>query len=488
MPGWDVLLVEMLHLIISYLHNKESPNSKDFASLQRVCKSWSTVARKTLYQHVELGRRGSEIHDASAFVLSPGKNQPRSRTFDTPYQPLKGKMGLFPSLQKLYVADYVVKSYHPLDEFIDGCSPTLQELCFMTLLAFGASPLTRPNTSIKTIRVRFATLNAEMLGCFSVKFEALEELDIGIYDFSATKEWWHELANIGSILKRYTFEIRYQERDQAITSRSDYLQQCVNVARKSVSSHCRKSVKMMYCYNHIYKYSRRKDDIVMRKSPNSYCLEIDQRTQEEYPLADLIESLQLYAPDAIHLLFSRLDNANNWEVFQHFFDMLDPVKEQSFCVQHWQAYCQKAPVCCNVQSLADLTFKDSTFGQNIIPAGICKGLQKIDRLVFDNCKIIADGSYRLKIFLPTTSIRTLKIIPHYYSGYHHYITRGNYTLKIETDNKIYTIKRQAGIIVKDNCDDITEGTNDNLLIWIKCKALERYLITGDRLCNSFELL
>ncbi|KAK4513947.1 Succinate-semialdehyde dehydrogenase [Mucor velutinosus] len=120
-----------------------------------------------------------------------------------------------------------------------------------------------------------------------------------------------------------------------------------------------------------------------------------------------------------------------------------------------------------------------------------------------------DEPYNLKLHLPFTSIHTLKVVirplviaVEYFVYDYDYRTcklenndlleaispKGHYTLKIETDSKTYISKRQCGKITENNCDDVAAGTEDNFLIWIKCKELIQCLVTANEPCEDFELI
>ncbi|KAL7313629.1 hypothetical protein PS15m_007353 [Mucor circinelloides] len=58
-------------------------------------------------------------------------------------------------------------------------------------------------------------------------------------------------------------------------------------------------------------------------------------------------------------------------------------------------------------------------------------------------------------------------------------SEGKYTLKIETDIKVYLSMRQGGKIIQQDCTDITEGTKKDFLIWIKCKDMKEFAITSE---------
>ncbi|KAL9548074.1 hypothetical protein MBANPS3_005856 [Mucor bainieri] len=207
--------------------------------------------------------------------------------------------------------------------------------------------------------------------------------------------------------------------------------------------------------------------------------------------------------------FRDKDIATLWKVFGSLLTLVNPLKNQDLCVENLVAFKQMCMKDLPASTRASkVTFKNCILEHSVLPE-LSRHLPEIDCLVFDTTCILMDEPRSLKLHLPSTTIHTLKVVIRplvealrYYLGQHDYLacklenkplllamlSDGNYTLKIETESKTYISKRQDGKIVEDNCDEVSIGTDDKFLIWIKCKELNQYLVTNDRTCEDFELL
>ncbi|KAK4514287.1 cyclin-like protein interacting with PHO85 [Mucor velutinosus] len=126
----------------------------------------------------------------------------------------------------------------------------------------------------------------------------------------------------------------------------------------------------------------------------------------------------------------------------------------------------------------------------------CK-LPRMDTLMIDSSWILMDDDiYTLKIFLPSTRLRRIGVVIapfNYGTGdqteriildndrlLEATTSNGRYILKIESSKERYMSYRKGneniGNVDKDK--DITKGTEQNFLIWIKCEHVEEFTIVG----------
>ncbi|KAL9551202.1 hypothetical protein MBANPS3_004378 [Mucor bainieri] len=452
------------------------------------------------------------------------------------------KIHMFPSLQQLRIHRKQILDAQYMNQMLDGCSPSLRNLEIIRRLdseeAMDLRPqedtVVNPNTSIKKLDISHGRMNLETLHYLNLKFKGLENLNLQditpIWISTETAvAWWQHLTSISLKLKQYTYDMCYAEETTSGCPRHLTVQcgleydsdQLVNMAKAPKSYHLE-----LYSSSSLY-YFPFSDTVALLQSysPDSIKLLCDNVSQlygalgvsvpggtgpDDIDLSGL--PYRFASSSEIESALNRtfLDTQSDWiALLSYALAILDASKRQNVCIENAILFQHKSLVNLTAKRLSAMSFKACIVKHSIL-SYISQRVVHIDRLVFDTSIILMDEPYNLNIHLALTSIHTLKLIIsplvnkfiiYFPKGYDYHDCRlenkqlldamsptGQYTLKIETDSKRYVSKRQSGRIVEDNCPDVVRGTRDNFLIWIKCKALEQYLITSDPLASDFELL
>lgn len=226
----------------------------------------------------------------------------------------------------------------------------------------------------------------------------------------------------------------------------------MNIVQKTAPAKCPRDLKMMYCFG--TGFDNLINPILMARTSNSYHMTIDQRDWNDFRFPDIVSALQLYSPDSIHLFFATVDepykdlafveddsvasdhqfdpdgpsydflpsnkfksalyqyfrkSQTQWAVFAHFLALLNPLRNQDFCIENMMVLKEKLLTDFVVARVSNVSFKSCILEHSVLQI-ISQSLPRIDRLVFDTSCILSDKPYSLKIHLPATSINTLKLI------------------------------------------------------------------------------
>ncbi|KAI8645012.1 hypothetical protein BD408DRAFT_412492 [Parasitella parasitica] len=478
------------------------------------------------------------------------------------HQEVEQKLKSFPVLQKLHMANFHCDNVTVLDQLIDSCSLTVYELKFSELFTSCCTikppqDSVKPNTTIKKMAVLDGRISTATLYYLSaLKLRALEELTWMSFSDNDI-EWWKHLANLSLSLKVYDIKVSFS----GLISERDQLHECLQIVSNTAPSlDCvanSRTLKLS-CLGNRSVIVHGKPNVSMTKTPNSYCLEIDQEDRFNLHILDLLARLQFYSADLINFRFQAamreihesfayrvgmcssddesydsdsdaykedmvnatlcayefvpsseikkalhanrsVNNNEHWSILDGLLTMLDSSKDPKLYLKYIIVFEeQRSAVDIIAQQVAAISFSCSILDAMVLPA-ISLKLPHIGRLVMDACTILMEKPYNLELFLPTSSIQTLKLVVRplaeglsLFPDYDYFACQlenrelleavsptGHYILKIETDTKTHVSKRQSGRIIDGNFPDMTTGTSSDFLIYIKCKRLKQFLLTDD---------
>ncbi|KAK4511900.1 uncharacterized protein ATC70_003899 [Mucor velutinosus] len=505
-----------------------------------------------------LGEEGCSVFDASVYTnvalkykdsftqlyLLNNNANPNIR-MNGLHPPLVGNLSKFTALQHLIINSPFRFSHSNLDKLLNDCPPSLYKLVFEKIRLEEETPLPaniEPMAHVKQLSISQCDIHGASLLYLARKLKGLEELELDYVCSQASDSWWNQLNAFCLPAQVYEIGIRLEHR-QILSQLSN----CFNLIQKSISMQSINGGK-----RELHIHSLEEDDYLglvgynvrLTRARNAQTVVIDPYNFDNVSITDILNLAEQYLPTSIRIEFGNVEDIyqtflardaddesskqflpaeeikdimirqhnvdinNSWEIINRAHHLLSQGQHTSLYFRNMLLLHTELPDLATVENLSFLSF-DTSILQHDALSRLSSVVHNIDRLEISSCAILMDEPYILKLFFPSTAIRSLSLIIRPLlenNAYHDRYFRncflknlesleaasldGQYTLKIETKKKTYIHRRKGSEILEkeySNVDTTTAGTRDNFLIWIKCLSLDEFRISNDW-DNEFEKL
>ncbi|CAO0798196.1 unnamed protein product [Mucor circinelloides] len=448
------------------------------------------------------------------------------------YQILLQHLKRFASLATLYLFKTSFSGLQEFNKMIDDI-PSVCSMGFYDLDLSNCTDMindTIPNRMIRKINIKEnAKFSTQSLRYFGQKFQALHQMNaeqiIGP-DGTEIEEssWWDQLGRIYSSFKQYQLGMVLSN-----STNMNQIQKCIDLVMATTGKTNEREFTL--AMNPGW-FGDDKINATLSKTSDFYSITFDISLFADVNVDDILDFVHRYLPKVVNIrgiehvsfLYEKLALErpvlelssieaiighiekfcirDNWAIFDKAITAFGQLEESKMHLSKF-VLCKEPfssqPLYLDFKA-PELRIKDSIFYEGTLPQFSLR-LPKVNKLILDTCSFLKTNTYSLKIFLPTTQVHSfgLRITPFinatFWNMYGLYkydgscledfellraiSSNGKYTLKIETDTKVYLSMRQGGKIIQQDCTDITEGTKENFLIWIKCKDMKEFAITSE---------
>ncbi|KAL7329000.1 hypothetical protein PS15p_207183 [Mucor circinelloides] len=389
---------------------------------------------------------------------------------------------------------------------------------------------TIPNWMIRKINIEEnAKFSTQSLRYCGQKFQALHQMNveqiIGPHGTEIEESsWWDQLSRIYSSFKQYQLGMVLSN-----STKMNQIQKCIDLVMATTGKVNEREFTL--AMNPGW-FGDVKINAMLSKESDFYFITFDISLFADVNVDDILDCVHRYLPKAVNIrgvehvsfLYEKLALErpilelssmqaiighiekfcirDNWAIFEKAITAFGQLGESKMHLSKF-VLCKEPfssqPLYPDFKA-PELRIKDSIFYEDTLSQFSLR-LPKVNKLTLDTCSFSKTNTYSLKIFLPTTQVHSfgLRITPFinatFWNMYGLYkydsscledfelfqavSSEGKYTLKIETDIKVYLSMRQGGKIIQQDCTDITEGTKKNFLIWIKCKDMKDFAITSE---------
>lgn len=398
-----------------------------------------------------------------------------------------------------------------------------------------------PNTQITAITIDDLTLNELMFPYIRHKFPNLKSLCIKrvTYDNKQKKfedEYWKHVTHLASILTNFEFGVGFEA-----ASLPARLKRCVPLLSKFK---CNKK-ELSINFNDPADDQRPSQPGISIKhfsyQEKAIChLELS-RKDHMLQINSIVPSLfKVFTPKTITIdgvasltqIYNQFTESEETMELMPFFDINNISDIQYFLTKHhnskswrWLFYATHVsechltgfiltappppylPVHCRNGVLPILHMSKSLVDPQVLPE-LSRRLPAVGLLTFNATCFLVEDVYTLKIFLPMTRLNklVLNIVPLLRAtnmkdmdsmidncslenlDLIEAVHRGAYTLKIETNQRTCVYKRDKTSSMELDVDpeDVNCGTQDDILIWIKCKALKLFTVENDESLETIQ--
>ncbi|EPB92774.1 hypothetical protein HMPREF1544_00213 [Mucor circinelloides 1006PhL] len=403
-------------------------------------------------------------------------------------------------------------------------SPPKLQMLSMKVYNFSAAdqPLKSimPASNLKSLEIREgAYFDIPSLQYFAHTFTALTTAHIGFFEYPHEDEelWWSHFMPICMRLDHLSFGINYSSPDQ-----QHQVKQIIELGLASAKEGAVKKELFLDLRGPSSGVS-----ICCSKSPEKIKLRFvltdindarvnwiipfapDETTIAEVVFFDEYMTVMIGLPgddmDPAKVSYRRISNQKCVDVFAKVighFGQKDYAKLTFSDMVLWDLSSLSNEALGQSASKLQLEFQRSALTEGIFPE-ISSRLVELDKLLINACDIYMEEAYTLKIFLPSTKIRSFGLVvaashhmqrtgEFYNEAYALFIaafdSASRYTVKIETRSDTYVIERDENGSKRSTKSGVrAHGTEDNRLIWIKCLELKEFMVSG-RADDRFEVL
>ncbi|KAL9547784.1 hypothetical protein PS6_006972 [Mucor atramentarius] len=424
------------------------------------------------------------------------------------YQILLQHLQRFASLATLYLFKTSFSGLQEFNRMIDDI-PSVRLLSFYDLDLSNCTAMindTIPNWMIRKIHIEEnAKFSTQSLQYFGQKFQALHQMNveqiIGPHGTEIEESsWWGQLSRIYSPFKQYQLG-NVSEREFTLAMNPGWF------GGYKINATLSKESGLYSITFDIFLFADVNVDNIL-DCVHRYLPKVVNIRGIEH-VSFLYEKLTLERPilelSSMQAIIGHIEKfciRDNWAIFDRAITAFGQLEESKMHLSKF-VLCKEPfssqPLYLDFKA-PELRIKDSILYEDTLPQFSLR-LPKVNKLTLDTCSFLKTNTYSLKIFLPTTQVHSfgLRITPFinatFWNMYGLYkydsscledfelfqavSSDGKYTLKIETDIKVYLSMRQGGKIIQQDCTDITEGTKKDFLIWIKCKDMKEFAITSE---------
>lgn len=438
----------------------------------------------------------------------------------------------FKSLEQLQLDSYHVDApiLDDLDYLINNCSQKTVKLELQGCNLTSSSNDTRsliPNRSIKKLQINDPKLNASSLYYFTNKLKALKTLVLSTLIKTPTgsktqeqvNEWWNQLIHLCLPLSYY--DIKIGELDDR-----HYIQQikgCINLSiatrnrnqenkEMSMGSNFESSSEFTMCING--QKTIEENYIIELKQSNScirlFELYFSQRFIDMVNFDKIFETIRPHSLKIIKIL-SVEHMLEDDELFYNYCIKNMPPEGLQNHLEEW----------CNIRSWAIINGVISLIKNNIkpvvhldkmiIPDGppihtvvsqqaiiselkltssvlhpnvfleMSSKLAQVDTLILERCTIMSRSPYIIEIILPETKVNRLELRLNriiYFGSLYHQV--GNHTIVVATDTEMAATYKYLDATDHSSYKGLfaTAGSKGNFLIYIRCKQLQEFIVSG----------
>lgn len=500
-----------IQVVWPYLLTEQEDRLRNIKSILKE----DTITDSTLYGFVAVKLKQSLTHLQLAIDVIVQPDHPMQWCYDY----IIDRLHQFISLKSVHFTLVKFQSYHFLCQVIDKFSPTVNKLSFAYYIPFmseeqeldeEAVKAIKPNYSVKEIYMETAIF-LHSISYLGIKFKGLEKIVIkNVVSFGYSEDQWFQgLTELCLLLKEYEFGFSLEDEER--------IMQC-----------CIELTSAMPCDNRLlvieYNLKDRDNDqddapwgIELKKDCNSSKIEVKVPKDDDDDYYYHTNWLHDYFPNQIQLI--------NIEQIKEFYtdvwvaaqdplsaeNSIDSVRQyisnNSLDKRSWTILNKVAlsttytsntvislggMILCDMSqnleyqrsNIKQLTLKNSVIYHGIFPT-LSLQLPTLDTLIIDGCRILTEELYTLKIFLPSTKLQSLGLVLANTEDLWRdvYLCKsmsriGLYTLKIETETKTYWSHRRGNKKLPQykGKQDVSQGTQDDFLIWIKCQGLKEISI------------
>ncbi|KAG2214500.1 hypothetical protein INT46_005119 [Mucor plumbeus] len=439
----------------------------------------------------------------------------------------------FKSLEELQLSSYYMDDpiLGDLDYLINNCSQKTLKLELQDCNLISSSNDTKsliPNRNIKKLQISNPKIDASSFYYFANKLEVLETLvlstSIKNTTGSKTQEqlagWWNQLINLCLPLRYYDIKIdEFNDRHyiQQIRDCTNLLIATTNRNQEnkamSMGLDSESSSEFTMCINGL---ETAKENYIIEMKQNNSCIRLfelysSQRFIDTVNFDGIFKSISPYSPKIIKIL-SVEHMLEDDELFHNYIIRNIPPEGFQNYVAKW----------CNIRSWSIINGVISLINNNIkpmvhldkmiIPDGppiihtiasqqaivselkltnsvlhpnvfleMSSKLAQVDTLIFKRCTIMSRSPYIIEIILPATKVNRLELSLNrtIYSGsLHHQV--GNHTIVVATDTKMTATYKYLYKTGYKSYEDLfaTAGSKGNFLIFVRCKQLHEFVVSG----------
>ncbi|KAL9539626.1 hypothetical protein MBANPS3_010160, partial [Mucor bainieri] len=430
----------------------------------------------------------------------------------------------FSSLKQLYLDKLLFSSLDDLEQLFSTLPPNLHEIHFQgSIFAIrDAVPLqlsAQPNAvTIKKMTMRQTDAWKPALEYFALRFTALESFDFegDLRNDTDNKKWIEQLFVFAST-KRCIIKLRF--RDHQAFYWNDILKYWTTFDKIDVNC-TDKRLTILSPWDRNYSLSVTNTahlfNLKFTMPPNFFALSATEPLSSFLRHSANFNSISIVFRRSMKDLYEKNSSKENmkaaiialckndvdyWKIINAAINNLETTRRSTLHLESLVLFdnSDTSTVIQKEGSLSSLSLQGCILDQQALPALSLRLPETIDQLKLKSFRILPDDPFTLKVFFPHSTIHTLTlaIVPFYYTlQYSSQLTwadmmgigledvdllnavsaRGEYVLKVQTEDKTYLSQYRAHEVIENNCADPITETSSAFLIWIKCKKLNEVRI------------
>jgi hypothetical protein len=499
-----------IQVVWPYLLTQHEDRLKEIKSVLKE----DTITNSTLYGFVAVKLKQSLTHLQLGIDIIVQPAHPMQWNYDY----IIDHLHQFVSLKSVHFALAKFPSYHFLCRVIDKFNITVNKLSFTYYIPFMSEEQELNEETAKTIKPNYSVKEIYMgtaiflhsISYIGIKFKGLEKIVIKqVVSFGYSEDqWFQRLTELCLLLKEYEFGFSFTDEELimqccieltlAMSCDDRHLVIEYNLKDRDndqddvpwgiiLKKDCNSSkieVKVPKddddcCYhtNWLHNYFPNQIQLINIEQIKEFYRDVCDATQDLLPAENSTDSVRRY-------ISNNSSDKRSWEILNKVF--LSSTNTSNAVISLGEMILCNMPQNLEYQrsNIKRLTLKNSIIYHGIFPA-LSLQIPVLDNLIIDGCRILTEELYTLKIFLPSTKLQSLGLVLANTKDLWRDIYLHKpmsqielYTLKIETGTKTYWSHRRGNKKLPQykGKPDVSHGSQDDFLIWIKCQELKKMSI------------